>query len=154
MFGERTYVEQVLRNLISNAGKYGTPGTTATVEAEETADEVLVRVLDRGTGVSAEEADRLFELFYRSPQATRTASGAGIGLYVSRGLITAMGGRIWTRPPRWRRVRVRVQPAPLPGGPLPGRERVGRRERGLTARHRSQSPSGSRGPVDAPGGLG
>ena len=63
-----------------------------------TADEVLVRVLDRGTGVSAEEAERLFELFYRSPQATRTASGAGIGLYVSRGLITAMGGRIWTRP--------------------------------------------------------
>ncbi len=98
VFGERTYVEQVLRNLISNAGKYGTPGTTATVEAEETADEVLVRVLDRGTGVSPEEADRLFELFYRSPQATRTASGAGIGLYVSRGLITAMGGRIWTRP--------------------------------------------------------
>ena len=98
VFGERTYVEQVLRNLISNAGKYGTPGTTATVEAEETDDEVLVRVLDRGTGVSAEETDRLFELFYRSPQATRTASGAGIGLYVSRGLITAMGGRIWTRP--------------------------------------------------------
>ena len=58
VFGERTYVEQVLRNLISNAGKYGTPGTTATVEAEETADEVLVRVLDRGTGVSAEEAEQ------------------------------------------------------------------------------------------------
>ena len=91
MFGERTYVEQVLRNLTSNAGKYGTPGTTVTVEAAETDDEVLVRVLDRGIGVSAEEADRLFELFYRSPQSTRTASGAGIGLYVSRGLITADG---------------------------------------------------------------
>jgi PAS domain S-box-containing protein len=98
VFGERTYVEQVLRNLISNAGKYGAPGTTATIEAEETDDEVLVRVLDRGAGVTPEEADHLFELFYRSPQATRTASGAGIGLYVSRGLITAMGGRIWTLP--------------------------------------------------------
>jgi PAS domain S-box-containing protein len=98
VFGERTYVEQVLRNLISNAGKYGTPGTAVTIEAEETEDEVVVRVLDRGVGVPPEEADRLFELFYRSPQSARTASGAGIGLYVSRGLIRAMGGRIWVRP--------------------------------------------------------
>ncbi len=98
VYGERTYVEQVLRNLISNAGKYGSVGTTATIEAEETDAEVLVRVLDRGVGVSPEEADHLFDLFYRSPRATRTASGAGIGLYVSRGLITAMGGRIWVSP--------------------------------------------------------
>ena len=98
VFGDRTYVEQVLRNLASNAGKYGTPGTTVTVEAEETDDEVVVRVLDRGVGVAPEEADRLFELFYRSPQSARTASGGGIGLYVSRGLITAMGGRIWVLP--------------------------------------------------------
>ena len=98
VFGDRTYVEQVLRNLTSNAGKYGTPGTTVTVEAEETDDEVVVRVLDRGVGVAPEEADRLFDLFYRSPQSARTASGAGIGLYVSRGLITAMGGRIWVLP--------------------------------------------------------
>jgi signal transduction histidine kinase len=55
-------------------------------------------VLDRGVGVAPEEADRLFDLFYRSPQSARTASGAGIGLYVSRGLITAMGGRIWVLP--------------------------------------------------------
>jgi PAS domain S-box-containing protein len=98
VFGERTYVEQVLRNLISNAGKYGTPGTTVDIEAEEGEDEVEVRVLDRGIGVAPDEADRLFELFYRSPQSARTASGAGIGLYVSRGLITAMGGRIWVKP--------------------------------------------------------
>jgi signal transduction histidine kinase len=98
VFGERTYVEQVLRNLASNAAKYGTPGTTVTIEAEEGDGEVIVRVLDRGVGVRPEEADRLFELFYRSPQSARTASGAGIGLYVSRGLITAMGGRIWVNP--------------------------------------------------------
>ena len=98
VFGERTYVEQVLRNLISNAGKYGTPGTTVTIEAAEGDDEVEVRVLDRGIGIAQDEADRLFELFYRSPQSARTASGAGIGLYVSRGLITAMGGRIWVKP--------------------------------------------------------
>ena len=99
VFGERTYVEQVLRNLISNAGKYGTPGTT--VDGRGRGDRRRGPRPGRSTaapGVSADEADRLFDLFYRSPQATRTASGAGIGLYVSRGLITAMGGRIWARP--------------------------------------------------------
>ena len=59
MFGERTYVEQVLRNLISNAGKYGTPGTTVDGRGRgDRDDEVLVRVLDRGIGVSAEEAEQ------------------------------------------------------------------------------------------------
>jgi signal transduction histidine kinase len=98
VFGDRTYVEQVLRNLTSNAGKYGTPGSTVTVEATESEDEVVLRVLDRGIGVAPDEAAKLFDLFYRSPQSARTASGAGIGLYVSRGLITAMGGRIWVAP--------------------------------------------------------
>jgi signal transduction histidine kinase len=98
VFGERTYVEQVLRNLVSNAGKYSPPGTVVTVEGEATADEVLVRVLDRGRGIDAEEADRLFDLYYRSTRTAKMADGAGIGLYVGRGLMTAMGGRIWARP--------------------------------------------------------
>ncbi len=98
VFGERTYIEQVLRNLLSNAGKYGLPGTTVTVEAEERTEDVVVRVLDRGIGIDPDEAERLFDLYYRSPGSARTAAGAGIGLYVGRGLISAMGGEIWARP--------------------------------------------------------
>jgi two-component system sensor histidine kinase MprB len=98
VFGERTYVEQVVRNLVSNAGKYGRAGSVATVTAEATPTEVLVRVLDRGIGIQAGEAERLFDLYYRSPNSARSATGAGIGLYVGRGLVTAMGGRIWARP--------------------------------------------------------
>ena len=49
-------------------------------------------------GSRRDEAERLFELYYRSPATARSAAGAGIGLYVGRGLITAMGGRIWARP--------------------------------------------------------
>jgi signal transduction histidine kinase len=98
VFGERTYVEQVLRNLLSNAGKYGRQGTVVSVEAEAADSEVVVRVLDRGIGIDPEEAERLFDLYYRSPASARSAAGAGIGLYVGRGLITAMGGRIWARP--------------------------------------------------------
>jgi PAS domain S-box-containing protein len=98
VMGERTYVEQVLRNLLSNAAKYGSAGATVTVRAEPTPTEVVVRVLDRGVGIDADEAERLFGLYYRSAATVRKAAGAGIGLYISRGLITAMGGRIWALP--------------------------------------------------------
>jgi len=100
VFGERTYVEQVLRNLVSNAGKYSPPGSVVTISASTTPSEVLIQVLDRGAGIQEEEAERLFDLYYRSPATARSAAGAGIGLYVGRGLITAMGGRIWARPRR------------------------------------------------------
>ena len=93
-----TYVEQVVRNLLSNAAKYGGAGSTVTVTAESGEAEVLVRVLDDGPGFPAEETSRLFELFYRSPGTAASASGAGIGLFVCARLISAMGGRIWAAP--------------------------------------------------------
>jgi two-component system sensor histidine kinase KdpD len=98
VFGEQTYVEQVLRNLLSNAGKYSPPGAAVTVEAEGVADSVIVRVLDRGVGIDPDEAGRLFELYYRAPGAASAVAGAGIGLYVARGLVTAMDGDIWAKP--------------------------------------------------------
>ena len=64
---------------------------------ERVGDEVIVRVLDQGSGVGAEELGDLFSLFYRSPTTAATASGAGIGLFVCDRLIRAMGGRIWAR---------------------------------------------------------
>ncbi|MFL5675435.1 MAG: ATP-binding protein [Chloroflexota bacterium] len=93
-----TYVEQVFRNLLSNAAKYGGAGSTVTVQATAGEDEVIVRVLDDGPGFPAEETNRLFELFYRSPGTAGSASGAGIGLFVCARLVAAMGGRIWAVP--------------------------------------------------------
>jgi two-component system phosphate regulon sensor histidine kinase PhoR len=98
VFGEQTYVEQVLRNLVSNAAKYGSVGSTVTVTAQDTDAEVEVRVLDEGVGIDPDEASRLFDLYYRSPKTARQTAGAGIGLFVCRGLVTAMGGRVWARP--------------------------------------------------------
>ena len=93
-----TYVEQVVRNLLSNAAKYGGPGSTVEVNVESTDTEVLVHICDNGPGFPVEEADRLFELFFRSPSTAGTATGAGIGLFVCARLIRAMGGRIWAVP--------------------------------------------------------
>jgi signal transduction histidine kinase len=97
VLGEATYVEQVVRNLLSNAAKYSTVGSTVTVTAAAEDDDVAVRVLDVGIGLGAEDSERLFDLFYRSESATRRAAGAGIGLFVCRQLIEAMGGRVWGR---------------------------------------------------------
>ena len=96
--GDATYVEQVTRNLLSNAAKYSPPATPVEVRLEESPGEVVVRVLDRGRGFQSGESEDLFELFYRSPATTAQASGAGIGLFVCRRLINAMRGRIWARP--------------------------------------------------------
>jgi signal transduction histidine kinase len=98
VLGEDLYLEQVVRNLVSNAAKYSPVGTTVTTSAVSEDDGVAVRVADEGPGLGEEAPERLFDLFYRSEDAMRQASGAGIGLFVSRELVHAMGGRIWAHP--------------------------------------------------------
>lgn len=95
--GEETYVEQVIRNLLTNAAKYGGHGSTVRVRVSAEAGEVAVRVIDEGPGVDPAEIEKLFEVFYRSADAPRRASGSGIGLFVCRELVHAMGGRTWGR---------------------------------------------------------
>ena len=92
--GEDTYAEQVLRNLLGNAAKYSDAGSTVDVIAEADEGHVRIRVLDEGPGVELSEADQLFELFFRSPTVATSVAGAGIGLFVCRQLVKAMGGDI------------------------------------------------------------
>ncbi len=93
-----TYVEQVVRNMLSNAAKYGGLNSTVEVQAARGEGEVLVRVLDDGPGFPIEERDQLFDLFYRSAKTASIAGGAGIGLFVCARLVAAMGGRTWAAP--------------------------------------------------------
>ena len=95
--GDATYVEQVVRNLLANAMKYGGENARAVITAAETGSEVEVRVLDEGPGFPEAESDQLFQLYYRSPNVSRKISGSGIGLFVCSRLIEAMGGRVWAR---------------------------------------------------------
>jgi K+-sensing histidine kinase KdpD len=97
VLGEDTYLEQVVRNLLGNAAKYSPAGTTVATTASTEDGGVAVRVVDQGPGLGDTPPERLFDLFYRAPDAMRQASGAGIGLFVSRELVASMGGRIWAR---------------------------------------------------------
>ena len=98
--GEATYVEQIVRNILSNAAKYTPTGTEVIVRASQEDDMVAVRVLDNGPGLEPGTAERAFELFYRDPASARVVAGSGIGLFVCASLVEAMGGPIWakTRP--------------------------------------------------------
>ena len=93
--GEEIYIEQIARNLLGNAAKYSPPGTTIIVTLSPEAGGVAVRVTDAGPGLPDGPPDRLFEVFYRAPDAIGTTSGAGIGLFVCRELAHAMNGRVW-----------------------------------------------------------
>ena len=95
--GDETYIEQIVRNLLANAAKYSPVGSTVTLRVDPSDSEVAVRVLDQGPGVMAAEVEQLFTLFYRSPTTAASAAGAGIGLFVCRRLIDAMGGHIWAQ---------------------------------------------------------
>jgi len=89
-------ITQVLRNLISNAVKYSPEGSEVRVTASETPKEVIITVHDQGQGIPPEEQAQLFTRFYRLDNAaTRKAQGAGLGLYLSKAIIEAHGGRIW-----------------------------------------------------------
>ena len=94
---DEEYLAQIMRNLLSNAAKYSGAGSRVQVSVEDGEGEVIVRVQDDGPGLGEEEAERLFALYYRSARQAAAAPGAGIGLFVCKELVDAMGGRIWAK---------------------------------------------------------
>ena len=95
---QQTYVEQVLRNLLSNADKYSPDGSPIVVHARQVNGTVEITVLDRGPGIAEGEAEMIFERFYRSDKTPGRAKGVGLGLTVCKRLIEAQSGRVWARP--------------------------------------------------------
>ncbi|HEY7936858.1 MAG TPA: ATP-binding protein [Candidatus Limnocylindrales bacterium] len=94
--GDEDQLTQVMRNFLSNAAKYAGDNAHIDVQVRYAAPWVSVTVSDDGPGFPSAAADDLFSLYYRAA-GSEAASGAGIGLYVCRHLVEAMGGTVWAR---------------------------------------------------------
>ncbi|TMK72353.1 MAG: GAF domain-containing protein [Actinobacteria bacterium] len=93
---DRAKLRQVFGILVENAIKYSPSGGTVTVGARRTDQGVEVRVADEGAGIPVAEQERIFRKFYRAESTVRDgAGGTGLGLFIARELVTAMGGRLW-----------------------------------------------------------
>ena len=94
--GDPDRLKQVLLNLLSNACRYSPPEADVTLRAERNGDEYRVDVIDRGAGIAPEHIGMLFQRFarVRTPD-TAKVRGTGLGLYISRRIVEAHGGRIW-----------------------------------------------------------
>ena len=91
-------LEQVLTNLLSNAAKYGTQGAPIEVVLSGAPGVLTISVRNRGEAIPAEELPHLFDRFHRMQRARDSKiPGMGLGLYISRGLVEAHGGRIFAQ---------------------------------------------------------
>ena len=89
-------VSEVMQNLLENAHRFSPEGRPVTVGAAADEGETLIWVVDRGPGIPPTELPRVFERFYKVDRArTRRGDGSGLGLALSKHLVSAHGGRIW-----------------------------------------------------------
>jgi two-component system, NarL family, sensor histidine kinase BarA len=91
---DRARLTRVVQNLVGNALKYSTPGTRVDVRAWAADGEVVLAVSDQGPGIPPDDVPRLFERFYRGERRAK-GDGLGLGLYITRLVVEAHGGRIW-----------------------------------------------------------
>lgn len=92
------HLARVVTNLVDNAIKYG-GDTQIEVVAANRRDGVHISVVDHGPGIPYEQHEVIFERFTQlQPHTTRSRGGAGLGLSIVKGLVEAMGGRVWYEP--------------------------------------------------------
>ena len=87
-------LKQVFLNLLSNAVKYNRPGGSVVVSCQEEGPRVRINVIDTGKGIAAEIMHRLFLPFERLGAESTDIEGSGIGLALSRGIVTALDGEL------------------------------------------------------------
>lgn len=93
--GDPEKLRDVLLHLIDNAAKFSPPGSPITIEGDTGNEETIVRVSDRGVGISDEHLPYIFERFYRvEPELTAQTGGSGLGLAIVSALVRAHGGAI------------------------------------------------------------
>jgi signal transduction histidine kinase len=97
VWGEPTYVGQIVRNLVDNADKYSPRHLPVEILVKREDSRTVVTVADHGPGVAEAELEHIFERFYRSSGSSSGRAGLGLGLTVCQRLVEAQGGSIWAQ---------------------------------------------------------
>src|SRR3989339_151057 len=92
---DATQMIQVFGNILSNAARYSPDGSRVTVWAEKMNDGYQVMIKDEGLGIPESQKPRVFERFFRADNVAKKVPGTGLGLYMSKNIITSHGGNIW-----------------------------------------------------------
>jgi K+-sensing histidine kinase KdpD len=95
VWGDADDIQQALSNLVDNASRYAPAGSEIVLAAESQREAVVVRVMDRGPGLSPEEEASLFATPRRGCDGQRSSEGQGLGLPIARTLIKSLGGELW-----------------------------------------------------------
>ena len=96
LWADRLRFSQVISNLVSNASKYSPVGATMTIMAVERAGLIQFDVSDTGRGISRNDQTQLFSKFFRvDNSSSRESAGTGLGLFITKYIVEAHGGRIW-----------------------------------------------------------
>jgi signal transduction histidine kinase len=96
--GDRRRLMLALTNILGNAVKHAPNGSTVTIRGWEQDDKIHIAVRDQGPGFAPEEADRLFEKYYRSvAERHRKVPGSGFGLYIVKTVAERHGGSVRAR---------------------------------------------------------
>ena len=91
-----SFMREIMGNLIDNAIKYTPEGGSIYINVLGDGDRVLINVTDTGMGISSDDLAHIFQKFYRADNSdTRTIGGTGLGLYLVKQRVEAMGGRVW-----------------------------------------------------------
>ncbi len=101
MWGDETYLEQTIRNFISNADKYSPADKPIRLGACMNGEKIRISVKDHGAGIPNEMGERIFSRFSRLQSAESSPPGWGLGLYLGRKLIEAQNGEIGFVSPVW-----------------------------------------------------
>ncbi|MDX6524550.1 MAG: hypothetical protein QOI43_61 [Gaiellales bacterium] len=104
--GNPEKLQRVLYNLMQNAVRHTPQDGTVTLRAERDDGFVRIEVADDGEGIPSDQAEHVFERFFRGGDGARNGTGAGLGLSISRAIVEAHGGRIWIEPGEQRGTRV------------------------------------------------
>ena len=94
-YGDPALLATALLQLIDNAAKYSTPGSTITIHVEENDAEVVFAIRNEGQPIRPADRERIFERFYRAPDSKHRAAGTGLGLSIARKTAEAHHGRLW-----------------------------------------------------------